>query len=145
MTEPLHAHWIVAKHILRYLHGTITLGLRYSVGDVRLHRYIDVDWARNIIDRRSTSRCCFSLGSTMIFWMSMKQKFVALNTAETKYIATSMARCEAVWLRKLFGELFEKVIDTTMIYCDNKSGIYLVENLVFHDNSKHIEIEYHYI
>eukprot|EP00253_Pinus_taeda_P017331 PITA_17331 len=34
MIEPLHAHWVAAKHILRYLHGMITLGLRYSTGDV---------------------------------------------------------------------------------------------------------------
>ena len=34
MTEPLHAHWITAKHVLRYLHGLITLGLIYSAGDV---------------------------------------------------------------------------------------------------------------
>ena len=32
-----------------------------------------------------------------------------------------------------------------MIYWDNKSGIRLEENLVFHDKSKHTEIKYHYI
>jgi len=41
MTEPLHAYWIAAKHILRFLHGMITLGLRYSTRDVRLHGYTD--------------------------------------------------------------------------------------------------------
>lgn len=56
-----------------------------------------------------------------------------------------MASCEVVWLRKLFGELFEQVLDTKVIYCDNKSGIWLAENLMFHDKSKHIEIRYHYI
>lgn len=55
-----------------------------------------------------------------------------------------MANCEAVWLRKLFGELFEQVLVTTVIYCDNKSGIRLTENPVFHDKSKLIEIKYHY-
>jgi hypothetical protein len=28
--EPRQEHWIVAKHILRYLRGTITYGLRYA-------------------------------------------------------------------------------------------------------------------
>lgn len=32
-----------------------------------------------------------------------------------------------------------------MIYCNNKSGIQLVENLMFHDKSKHYEIRYPYI
>ena len=56
-----------------------------------------------------------------------------------------MASYEVVWLRKLFGELFKKVLDTTVIYCDNKSRICLEKNHVFHDKSKHIEIRYQFI
>jgi len=77
--------------------------------------------------------------------MSRKQKSVALSTAEAEYIAASMASCEAVWLRKLFSELFGHALDTTMILCDNQSGILLSEALVFHDRSKHIDIRYHFI
>jgi len=55
-----------------------------------------------------------------------------------------MSSYEAVWLRKLFGEIFEQVLETTMIYCDNKSGIRLAENLMFLDKSKHIEVRYHF-
>eukprot|EP00253_Pinus_taeda_P007774 PITA_07774 len=43
MVEPHHSHWIGAKNMLRYLRGTITHGLRYTVGDVRLLGYTDVD------------------------------------------------------------------------------------------------------
>ena len=56
-----------------------------------------------------------------------------------------MACCEAVWLRKLFSELFGLVLDTTVILCDNQSGIRMNENPVFHDRSKHIDIRYHFI
>ena len=77
--------------------------------------------------------------------MSRKQKSVALSTAKAEYIAASMASCEAVWLRKLFSELFGHVLNTTMILCDNQSGIRLSENLVFHDRSKHIGIRDHFI
>ena len=37
------------------------------------------------------------------------------------------------------------MLDTTVILCDNRSGIYLSENPVFHDRSKHIDIRYHFI
>ena len=67
---------------------------------------------------------------------------MALSTTEAEYIAASMAYCEAVWLRKLFSELFGYVLDTTVILCDNQSGIRLSENLVFHEWSKHIDIRY---
>jgi len=56
-----------------------------------------------------------------------------------------MVSFEAVWLRNLFGEFFEHVLGIMVIYCENKSGIGLLENSMFHDNSKHIEIKYHYI
>ena len=58
---------------------------------------------------------------------------MALSTAEAEYIAASMACCEVVWLRKLFSELFGHVLGTTVILCDNQSGIRLSKNLVFHD------------
>lgn len=46
---------------------------------------------------------------------------------------------------KLLAELFNHVQGTTMIYCDNQSGIKLSENPVLYDRSKHINIRYHYI
>lgn len=110
-----------------------------------MHGYSDADWVGSVVDRKSTSRCCFSLGFASITWMRRKQKSVSLSTVEAKYIAASMASCEAVSLRKLFSELFRHVLDTTMILCDNQSGIRLSENPVFHDRSNHIEIRYHFI
>jgi hypothetical protein len=42
MVEPKHVHWMAAKHMLRYLRGTIGYGLRYlSGGDVKLQGYTD--------------------------------------------------------------------------------------------------------
>jgi hypothetical protein len=69
MTEERQRHSVEAKHILRYLIGTITYGLRYtSSGGLFLHGYADVDWARSPVDWKSTSRYCFSLGLSMISW-----------------------------------------------------------------------------
>ena len=66
MVEPHHTHWIGAKNLLRYLCGTITCALRYTIGNLRLHGYTDVDWASSVVDRKSISGCCFSLGSASI-------------------------------------------------------------------------------
>ena len=75
----------------------------------------------------------------------MKQKSVSLSTTDAEYVDASMACCEFVWLRKLFRELFEHVLDTTVIFCDNQSGIRLSENPVFHNCSKHIDSKHHFI
>jgi hypothetical protein len=81
--EPRHEHWIVAKHTLRYLRGTLKYGLRYaSSSDVQLHGFTDSDWVGSVDERKSTSGMCLSWGSVMISWASKKQKCVALITAE---------------------------------------------------------------
>ena len=41
--------------------------------------------------------------------------------------------------------LLDLKLDTTVILCDNQSCIKMIENPLFHDKSKHIEIQYFYI
>jgi hypothetical protein len=90
--EMRHEHWIAAKHVLRYIRGTINYDLRYTASsDIHLHGFTDSDWAGSAEDRKSTSGMCFILGSTMISWGSRKQNSIALSTKEAKYIAA----CEA--------------------------------------------------
>ena len=67
MSDSRHVHWVAAKHVLRYLRGTVGYGLRYTfVGGVRLFGYTDSNWANSAVDRKSTSGYCFSMGSAMI-------------------------------------------------------------------------------
>eukprot|EP00253_Pinus_taeda_P023759 PITA_23759 len=74
MCEPRKVHWVAAKHILRYLQGTVDYGLDYRQGDgVRLVGYTDSDWAGCASNRKSTSGCCFGLGSAVVPWFSQKQ------------------------------------------------------------------------
>jgi hypothetical protein len=131
---------------MRYLKGTLDFGLYYTIDhDFRLVGYTDSDWAGSVSDRKSTSRCCFSLELAVTSWQSRKQSSIALSTTKAEYIAACSASCEAIWLRKLLTGLFDLETEATVILCDNQSCIKMTENLVFHDKSKHIEIRYHYI
>ena len=47
LVEP---HWIGAKNLLRYLRGTISHGLRYAAGNMKLHDYSNADWAGSVED-----------------------------------------------------------------------------------------------
>jgi hypothetical protein len=106
--EPRHERWIAAKHVLRYIRGTINYGVRYtSSNNIQLHGFTDFDWAGSAEDRKSTSGMCFSLGSAMISWGNKKQKSVALSTTEAEYMSSYEACTEAIWLRKLISDLFD--------------------------------------
>jgi hypothetical protein len=66
-------HWVVAKHVLRYLCGTMDYGLDYLRGDgVQLVGYTNSNWAGCVSDKKSTSGCCFRLGSTVVSWFNWK-------------------------------------------------------------------------
>eukprot|EP00253_Pinus_taeda_P012828 PITA_12828 len=118
--EPHQDHWIDAKHILRYLRGTIHHCLKYDGKEVKLIGYTNSDWGGSESDGRITTSGCFSLGSTMISWMSRKQGHVALSSAEAKYVVACEVGKEVVWLRKLLSDLFGKSLDPTIINCDNQ-------------------------
>jgi hypothetical protein len=146
MEQPREVHLITAKHVMRYLKGTLDYGLKYVTDyEFRLYGYSNSDWANNIPDQKSTSANCFSLGSNMVSWSNRKQSCVALSTVEAEYVATCATCREAVWLQKLLSGLFGLKLEATFIWCDNQSCIKFSENLMFHDRSKHIKIKYHYI
>ena len=45
LTDPRNVHLIAAKHILRYLRGTIDYGLKYGLNQkIKLEGYVDLDW-----------------------------------------------------------------------------------------------------
>ena len=88
MCELRQIHWVAAKHVLRYLHGTIGYGLRYSAGsDMQLFGYTDSEWAGSMKDQKSASVIC----------------------------------------------------------CYNQSCVQMSVNPIHHDQTKHVEMRYHYV
>ena len=102
-------------------------------------------WGGSEQDGRSTTGGCFSLGSSMISWMSRKQDTVALSSVEVEYVITCEVIREAFWLRKLPSDPFEGPMDPTVIHCDNTSCIGLSGDPIFHWKTNHINNKYHYI
>lgn len=96
------------KHVLKYVRGIVECGLRYlGDGEVKLQGYTSSYWVDIVVDKKSNSRCCFSLGSVMISWFGRKQTSVALTSVEAEYMAANTDSCEAIWLRKLLVGLFD--------------------------------------
>jgi hypothetical protein len=67
MEHPIQVHLVTEKHVMRYLKGTLDYGLRYVIDhELGLYGYLDSYWVSSILDRKSTSTYCFSLGSSMV-------------------------------------------------------------------------------
>ncbi|KAL6325732.1 hypothetical protein AAG906_024550 [Vitis piasezkii] len=88
---PKESHLSAVKRILRYLKGTMDIGLWYPKGDnFELIGYSDADFAGCKVERKSTSGTCHFLGHSLVSWHSKKQNSVALFTAEAEYIAAGL-------------------------------------------------------
>ncbi|KAG8485549.1 hypothetical protein CXB51_018884 [Gossypium anomalum] len=125
-------HFRAAKRVLRYIKGTLKLGLLFKKEkELKLVDYSDSDWAGCIDDMKSTSG-------------SKKQQTVAQSTAETEYIAAAAVN-QAIWFRKLLHDLNENQCDPTEIMVDNQSAVAIAKNPVFHGKTKHFKIKFHFV
>ena len=132
--------------ILRYIKGTLGQGVLYkNRGHTQIVGYCDADWVSSPADRRSTSRYCVFIRDNLISWKSKKHDIVVRSSAEVEYRAMVLATCELIWLKQFFHELrFEKDGQMTLV-CDNLATLHIASNPVFHERTKHIEADYHFI
>uniref|UniRef100_A0A2N9FRX8 Reverse transcriptase Ty1/copia-type domain-containing protein n=1 Tax=Fagus sylvatica TaxID=28930 RepID=A0A2N9FRX8_FAGSY len=118
--------------------GTLFHGLHFSAqSSLELRAYADADWAGDPTDRRSTTGYCFLLGSSLISWRSKKQSVVARSSTEAEYRALADATSELLWLRWLLTDMGAPQTTSTPIH--------IAHNNVFHERTKHIEIDCHFI
>ena len=143
--NPKKSHMIALKRIIKYIKSTANFGVWYSkdTNDV-LAGHSDPNWAGNAGDRKSTSGSFFYVGNNLVFWMSKKQNYISLSTAEVEYIATGSCCTQLLWMQKLFLDYGIRQEHLT-IYCDNTSAINISKNPAQHSRTKHIEIRHHFI
>ena len=146
MAIPRSPHYAYVLKILRYLKGTIFDGLHFSShSSLTLQAYSDVDLAGDPTDRRSTIGYCFLLGDYLISWRSKKQTVVACSSTEAEYRALTATTVELIWLRWLLQDLGVDCSTATKLHCANRNVIQIAHNDVFHECTKHIEIDCHFI
>ena len=85
------------------------------------------------------------LGRSPISWKSKKQPTVALSSAEAEYRSMRAITAELSWLTRLLSELQVPSIIPIPIKSDSQAAIYIAKNSVFHERTKHIELDCHFV
>ncbi|KAL5548769.1 hypothetical protein UlMin_004000 [Ulmus minor] len=146
MHKPTEVHWQAVKRILRYLAGTINHGICFNATpNTTLTAFTDADYASSPDDRRSTGGFCVYLGDNLVSWSCSKQKVVSRSSTESEYRAVANTVAELIWLISLLSELQITSSSLPMVYCDNLSATYLTANPILHAQTKHVEVDHHFI
>ena len=147
MANPGPKHYRRALHLLRYLKGTMDLGVRYSKEGVTnvLTAFTDADYAGCPDTRKSTSGYVCFVNNGPVSWMSKLQQPVAVSTTEAEYMAASYCASEVVFLRGLLEDLEFPQRGPTLMHEDNQGAVCLMKNNVMHSRAKHIDVRYHFI
>ena len=75
MEKPIYSHWKALKRVLRYIQGTVSLGLFHlKTEDCTLVGYSDIDWFGDIDNPKSTSGYVFFMGNIAFTWLSKNNR-----------------------------------------------------------------------
>jgi hypothetical protein len=146
MHAPTIFHLSIVNRILCYLNGSIEHGIIMAKnGRTQIIGYSDSNWVVNAIDCKSTTVYCMFVGGNLVSWRSKKQHVIARSSAKSEYHAMTSAACELIWLKGLLSELgFPSSIPMTL-FCDNQVAMHIAANLMFHERTKYIKVDCHFI
>ncbi|KAG7578844.1 Zinc finger CCHC-type [Arabidopsis thaliana x Arabidopsis arenosa] len=146
MQSPREEHWLAALKVVRYLKGTLGQGILLRADSpLHLTGWCDSDFSTCPLSRRSLSSWFVQLGSSPISWKTKKQDVVSMSSAEAEYRAMNAVTKELKWLKELLQDLGFDHQEPMTIRCDSKAAIHISSNPVFHERTKHIERDCHFV
>lgn len=146
MHAPRESHLKYAIRVLKYLKTNPGRGISIKRSEsLQLNAFVDADWGKCLDTRRSVTGFAIFLGESLVSWKSKKQATVSRSSTEAEYRALATVTCEILWIIKVLKDLKIRVNYPVDIACDNESAILLTLNPVFHERTKHIEIDVHLV
>ena len=153
--SPTRGHLVVAKGVLRYLAGTVSLGLMFSLRNNNLPETVqahasacglsDADWASDERDRKSISGYCFYFYDSLVSWSARKQRTVSTSSTESEYYALANTVKEALWLKLFLHLTHISDAPSLPLLCDNQSARSIASSDSISSRTKHIDVRHHFI
>ncbi|KAJ0453901.1 putative RNA-directed DNA polymerase [Helianthus annuus] len=146
VTDPRQNHMDAAIRVLRYLKSTPGQGILLpKEGGMNLLSYCDADWLGCPLSRKSRTGYLLSLRGAPISWKSKKQSVVSRSSVEAEYRAMATTVSKVIWARLMLSELDAKQVEPIVLFCDNQAARHIANNPVFHERTKHVEMDCYFV
>ena len=147
LAKPHLPHLHAAHQVLCYLNNSLGQGLFFSApllvySSKPFLMLIGVHVL--ILDDQSRVFCVF-LGDSLVSWKSKKQSTVSRSSAEAEYRAIATTTSELVWLQQLLLDFGIQINTPMPLFFNNQAAIHTASNPTFHEHTKHIEIDCHFV
>ncbi|XP_019245172.1 PREDICTED: uncharacterized protein LOC109225035 [Nicotiana attenuata] len=146
MQKSKRSHIEVAQRVIRYVKNQPGQGILLSTKKKNIiTTYCDADWAACPLTRKSVTGFFIMCGDSLVSGKSKKQSTISRISAESEYKSIASTLAELVWILGLFKDIEVSIALPVNIHTDSKAAIQIVANLVFHERTKHIEIDCHFV
>ncbi|GAA0148687.1 transmembrane signal receptor [Lithospermum erythrorhizon] len=146
MLHPRQEDSDTALRVVSYLKGRPGQGILVtSASDLSLICWCDLDWASCPLTRRSLTGRIVFLGGSPISWKTKKQHNVSRSSAEAEYYYMAAVTSELKWLKALLLDFGIPHSRPMTLFCDSETALHIAQKPVFHELTKHIEVDCHYV
>jgi hypothetical protein len=145
-SNPGPAHWKAVKDVLRYVKGTINMGITFDgATELELTAFMDSNFAQDVDTRRSTAAFIFIFGQGAISAKSTLLKAVMTSSCEAEIGAMYIATSEVVWLRRLLSDFGYICKKPTILHGDNQGALKYAKTYERAGKMKHINVKHFFV
>lgn len=138
MDQPRHLH-LNSVSVKTVDHGLFF----QSSSSLHLKSFCDLDLYALSWHTMISQGYCIFVEDSLISWKSKKQVIISRSSAEAKHHSMASTSCEMTWLLSLLADMH--INHPALSFCDNQATLHSAQNPIYHEETMHMEIDYHLI
>ncbi|KAL0413853.1 UNVERIFIED_CONTAM: putative transposon Ty5-1 protein [Sesamum radiatum] len=108
--------------------------------------HLDISHAvKQLNSRGSLTGFCIFIGAALVSWKTKKQSTVSHSKVEVESRSMAATVCELRWISYILSDFGVSVKLPIQLFCDNQAALHIMTNPVFHERTKHIELDCHVV